>query len=500
MDATTKRAKPGSLRMAMAFGAVMVSTGLAKNLHVAQGGRDSDPGTPEAPLATIGKAARASAPGDTILIHGGTYDLATQIDPNSGTSESARITYKAYPGETVLVDGKFGYIATFAGRSYITFEGLRFTTSDTAIGAGMFYFEASRHIVFQSCEFFGMPKPVGGENTSVIRCMATGWPDEANLENSDSCEFRDNFFHDNASPAFRLYDTKSWIIENNTFKDCDQAVGGKDEPYGMVVRRNLIIGGGLAFYFALQGGGNGVTITENIVVGAQAGFNIGGLGTYDNKRLNVNVYNNTFYNVRTWLYGWSDPQFDTAIRFWNNIVHSDVVADIPGGEDVGARFVCVNKYQAVPMEPSLYAFDFNDYKMPDSDRSAWFIDGRESFDGLSAWSTARPAFDIHSLAVDPLFVNAVNSDFHLQPGSMCKRAGKTGEDMGAYPHGDDGTVIGRRTGLAAAVLPVPHPRVRDVRPWLFSGDAGYRIDGRATGNSLSGVVFRREGETETAPR
>jgi len=467
-----------------------VLPGHAKSIHVASSGSDSASGTAASPYATIAKASTVGAPGDTIVIRGGTYNQAKQLEPRSGTSESARITYKAYPGETVLVHGGAGYVATFATRSYITFQGLRFTTSDTAVGAGMFYFEASRHIEFNNCEFFGMPAQRGGENTAVIRSMSTGWPDSANIENSDSCVFRDNFFHDNASPAFRLYDTKGWVIENNTFVNCAQAVGGKDEPYDLLVRRNLVVGGDLAFYFALQGGGNGVTITENIVVGTGGGFNIGGLGTYDNKRLNVNVFNNTFHNVRSWVYGWSDPQFDSAIHFTNNIVYSDSAVNIAGGEDIGSRFVCINKYQAEPMRPSQYSFDYNDYSMPVSDRSAWFIDGRESFNGLSAWSAARPSFDVHSISVDPKFVNANDSDFHLASGSLCKGKGKNGEDLGAYPRGDDGTVIGRRTKVAGKVAvhrQIPVDKVSRTEP--------YRLDGRKAGmsNSVRGVVHGEGG-------
>jgi hypothetical protein len=251
-------------------------------------------------------------------------------------------------------------------------------------------------------------------------------------------------------------------------------VGGKDEPYDLMVRRNLVVGGDLAFYFALQGGGDGVTITENIVVGANGGFNFGGLGTYDNQRLNVNVFNNTFHNVRTWVYGWTDPQFDSAIRFWNNIVHSDVAANIAAGEDIGSRFVCMNKYQAVPMKPSQYSFDHNDYKMPDSDRSAWFIDGRESFNGLSAWTTARPSFDLHSLSVDPKFVSVGDSDFHLAGASPCRGKGKNGEDLGAYPRGSDGTVIGRRANWASAEVAV---RRRLPVAKVAKSDL-YRVDGR----------------------
>lgn len=436
---------------------LLASTSQAKNLHVATTGDDKAAGTLAKPYASLAKAAQASAPGDTILVRGGTYKLTAQLDPKSGTSETSRITYKAYPGETAVVDGQAGYCLTLANKAYLTFDGLQFTTADTAVGAGMVYFENTRHIVFQNCGFSGMPAERGSENTAVIRCMSTGYPDAANVENSDSCVFRNNHFRDNASPALRLYDTKGWVIENNTFTNCLQAVGGKDEPYDMLVRRNLIVGGDLAFYFPMQGGGNGVTITENIVVNSGGGMMIGGLGTYNAKRQRVNVYNNTFYNVRSWFFGWSEAPFDTLVAVWNNIVHADVAANIPGGEDIGSRFICMSKYQSTPMETPDYSFDFNDYSMPASDRSTAFIDGRVGYADLGAWRTARP-FDAHSFSSAPFFVNASASDFHLQTASPCKGVGKSGEDLGAYPRGNDGTVIGQSPASSVSIRTRSSPR------------------------------------------
>lgn len=72
--------------------------------HVAKNGADTNPGTENAPFATIQKAANLAAPGDTVLVHEGIY--REWVRPRAGgTSEECRITYEAAPGERVTIRG-----------------------------------------------------------------------------------------------------------------------------------------------------------------------------------------------------------------------------------------------------------------------------------------------------------------------------------------------------------------------------------------------------------
>jgi alpha-L-arabinofuranosidase len=76
----------------------------AAEIHVAVTGRDSNPGTPHAPLRTIQRAADLARPGDVVTVHAGVY--RERVDPpRGGTSDSMRITYQAAPGETVEIRG-----------------------------------------------------------------------------------------------------------------------------------------------------------------------------------------------------------------------------------------------------------------------------------------------------------------------------------------------------------------------------------------------------------
>jgi len=76
----------------------------AREIHVATTGNDSADGGKDAPYLTIGQAASVAQPGDTVIVHAGTYREWVK-PPRGGTSEQQRITYCAAAGEEVLVKG-----------------------------------------------------------------------------------------------------------------------------------------------------------------------------------------------------------------------------------------------------------------------------------------------------------------------------------------------------------------------------------------------------------
>jgi MYXO-CTERM domain-containing protein len=104
------------LRLSLLSGLVFVGLfaskeSLATEYYVATTGSDSNPGTEAAPFATLQKGADTAVAGDTVWIHGGTYKITTPKTSGagiqlskSGTSDTNRIKYWAYPGETPLFD------------------------------------------------------------------------------------------------------------------------------------------------------------------------------------------------------------------------------------------------------------------------------------------------------------------------------------------------------------------------------------------------------------
>jgi hypothetical protein len=90
---------------------VAASGAQATDYYVATTGSDSNAGTMDAPFATLQKGANVAAAGDTVFIRGGTYKIATPASAGagiqfskSGTSDTYRIKYWAYPGEVPVFD------------------------------------------------------------------------------------------------------------------------------------------------------------------------------------------------------------------------------------------------------------------------------------------------------------------------------------------------------------------------------------------------------------
>ena len=76
----------------------------AREIHVAQTGSDSASGSHTRPYLTVNKAASIAQPGDIVTVHAGTY--REWVKPIlGGTGESKRITYRAAPGEKVVIKG-----------------------------------------------------------------------------------------------------------------------------------------------------------------------------------------------------------------------------------------------------------------------------------------------------------------------------------------------------------------------------------------------------------
>lgn len=141
---------------------------LAKDYYVATMGSDASPGTLEQPFATLQQGATVAMPGDTVYIRGGQYRVVTPATSyagisitRSGTSDTNRIRFWAYPGERPVFDfadlriSTTDYTAGFSvSGSWLHFKGFEITNvpMNTRSNNGMSVSDASNNI-FELIDF-----------------------------------------------------------------------------------------------------------------------------------------------------------------------------------------------------------------------------------------------------------------------------------------------------------------------------------------------------------
>ena len=104
--------RPAAARLLLAagmslFGAFVVAAGNADaaEYYVAPNGSDTNPGSMTQPFATLQKGHDVAVAGDTVWLRAGTYQISRQVRlSKSGRSDTQRINFWAYQGETPVLD------------------------------------------------------------------------------------------------------------------------------------------------------------------------------------------------------------------------------------------------------------------------------------------------------------------------------------------------------------------------------------------------------------
>ncbi|MBQ5385294.1 MAG: hypothetical protein IIU46_12705, partial [Treponema sp.] len=71
--------------------------------HVGKNGSDENCGSIDFPFLTIQHAADLARAGDSVIVHEGEY--REQVNPKNGGKEFARILYRAFDGDRVVIKG-----------------------------------------------------------------------------------------------------------------------------------------------------------------------------------------------------------------------------------------------------------------------------------------------------------------------------------------------------------------------------------------------------------
>jgi len=394
------------------------------------GATDSNPGTSSQPWATIAKAAATLVGGDTVLVRAGTY-YQTRTDnsrylpvlnpANSGTA-TAPITFRAYPGDAVIITYAPGVTGTgpLIGsyrKNWVVWDG--FIIQEVAANyqpdtgpVVIFGFDAVTivdHVTIQNCD---------------IRAVVVTYQDNHNalrLENDRYCTIRNNKIHGvgdgwGVTPnhtGLTAYNTKFATIEHNEVYDncCGIFIKGPHDPVNdnVVIRYNLIhdnqIGVRMSFTYNTQ-------VYQNIIrdghsynantIGVQyaetcAGTDSTSCAVGYGWVSNRDVYNNTMYNL--WegieIAGLPDRLTGRGNDWRNNIFSSTHYPILVGPT---TPFGEILEYD--------FRTDYNDYVSYTAFRE------HQADQSFSQWR-ANTTYDANSLISDPLFVSVTGRDFHL---------------------------------------------------------------------------------------
>jgi hypothetical protein len=268
--------------------------------YVAPDGEDSYPGTEGQPWQTIQKAADTLIAGDSVYIRAGTYP--EQVIPENAGSAGNYITYAAYPGEMVTIDG-----ADISLPDYET---------------GLFVIEDVSYI-----------------RVSGLRIVNAG-PNQNNagiyVDNAHYIFIENNYTYNTVASGIGVWDCSNVFIDGNEVRlacnDGEQeciTVSGTDT---FEIRNNHVHEGGPG-----TNGGEGITVKggatngmiyqnhiHDITRGERKGIYIDGWGTTATSDLEV--YRNTLHNCAAGIsLASEDGGLVRGIKIYNNIVYDNLV-------------------------------------------------------------------------------------------------------------------------------------------------------------------------------
>jgi len=323
---------------------------LASTFYVATNGDDarscSTAQNIATPKRTIPSGFGCIAPGDTLLIRGGTYpgiNSNNTIIP-TGSSWSNAPIISAYPGETVTLNSGSNLAApSDRGQSeikYVIFDGIRFQASG---GDALSFWGVAHHIRIQNCEAFGswgnlsginmQNGPAGGGSNEIINCKVH---DNGDMSAGSTSGMVGHGLY--IATSNNLFDRLE--VYNNAHYGMQIYCSGCS-PSGNIIRNSVFRNNGLYLEgagFTIHGTNN--QAYNNVSYGNQYGISASGSGhkvhnntVYGNSTVGLQfqgtshvVKNNIIYNNSSLI-----NDYSSGITLSNNLTSDPQFVDVANG-------------------------------------------------------------------------------------------------------------------------------------------------------------------------
>lgn len=444
---------------------------------VATTGDDNNDGlTINTPWRTVQKAANSAQPGDVVCVRGGTYNEKVTI--NVSGAAGAYITFQSYPGETAILDGTGITVPNtdngmvyIQNRSYVVVAGFHIrnykTSTRNNVPVGVRITGTSQHIEVRdnkiySIEHNGTAKTgtdahgiavhgtsgataisdividgnelyslkLGSSEALVINGNVDGWQVTHNLIHDVNNIGIDAIGFEGTAPA-NDQARNGWIAYNDVYNitsagnpaygnersaGCIYVDGGRDIVIEYSKAHNCNIGVEIASEHAGKATSN-VTVRNNFIYGnTDAGISMGGYDTQRGSTESCVIVNNTLYNNASISGAWGAElyvQYDTR----NNVIKNNVFFAKSG-------MPYILSWSAVMTNNVVnYNLFYNG--------ASWQWKN-VTYSTFAAYQSGS-GNDANSLnGVNPLFVDAVAGNLHLQSASPAIDAGQNLTEAGPY--------------------------------------------------------------------
>jgi len=448
-----KRLRPGQAILIFLVLALLVlhtssEPSYGATYYVSPSGSDSSPGTEAQPWQTIQKAEDTLVAGDTVYIRAGTYN--ERVVPQNSGSAGNYITYSAYPGETVIIDGTGiteGNDGVVVSQSYIKLEGLEVRNwNETGI-----WMENAGYIEISDCVVHDVSYGIGfsdGSHDFVLNRVEMyrfdGFGFDASPAGGADCyngTLNDCVAHTGRQPGqnvdgFALGHGNQHDI---TFNRCVayDVFDGFDIGENAGTQANIVLNRCLSYDcsndgFKLTGGGEMVNCLSYHNQNSNLGLYLG-----DNTSGTVTLHSCTLMDSETFTIYVEDTS--NSLHMYNCI--------IAGGDNIGLSFT--------QRDASNYTGDYNlfhndgeraisvgyedDFSLSQIESGAWTAYSGQDAHSLVAHSATEifvdpTGFNLHLLSTSNAVDNGTSTDAPSDDYDGIPRPQGSGYDIGAYEY------------------------------------------------------------------